>query len=157
MKKMFLLILCLFSLFGCSKDENPNFNHLTEYRVNQSYTQTFYFAGDYGYISPNGGHTINYFNSTCNRLTFGFQDDEENYSIISPSKEQIQNLENLNKDIKGKEHKYYLIANIHFQYVGFDSITMPQLKSSWKVVIGKMEEYVYDGKIYEHLVIVNTY
>lgn len=29
-----------------------------------------------------------------------------------------------------------------------------QLKSQWKIVIGKMEEYVYNGQIYNRLIIM---
>lgn len=40
----------------------------------------------------------------------------------------MYNLETLNKDIKNKEHKYYLIADIYFQYAGFKAITPPTKK-----------------------------
>lgn len=48
----------------------------------------------------------------------------EKFDII-----RMYNLETLNKDIKNKEHKYYLIADIYFQYAGFKAITKPQLKN----------------------------
>lgn len=46
----------------------------------------------------------------------------ERFDII-----RMYNLETLNKDIN-KEHKYYLIADIYFQYAGFKAITPPTKK-----------------------------
>lgn len=160
MKKMFLLILFLSTLLGCSKDENDenqNQNsYLIEYSVNQNYTQTFYYGGGCAYLSPDGGHDGNWYNSICNRLTFSLYDYDNGFTTITPSKDLIKNLETLNKDTKNKELKYYLVADIHFQYVGLENIAAPQLKKSWKTVIGKMEEYVFNGKIYQHLVVVDS-
>lgn len=55
----------------------------------------------------------------------------ERFDII-----RMYNLETLNKDIKNKEHKYYLIADIYFQYAGFKAITPPTKKHE-ELLLGK--------------------
>lgn len=158
MKKTLFLLLALSIFGGCSKDESDEFNetHLIKYKTNQSYTQTFYYGGGCGYISADGGHDGNWYSSICSRLNFTLYDYDSDFSVITPPKDLIKSLETLNKDTKNKEHKYYLIADIYFQYVGFEAIAKPQLKKTWKIVIGKMEEYVLNGQIYNHLVIVDV-
>lgn len=153
-KAILLLVLTVLSLWGCSKqDEFPNNNsYMIDYKENQSYTQIFYYGGGANYISADGGHKGNWYSSQCERVTFYLYDYDSNYTAITPSNEQIKNLETLNKGNTGKEHKYYLTADINFLYESGRAINHI-LKSNWKMVIGTLEEYIYDGKVYKRLVI----
>ncbi len=158
MKKMLFLLLVLSVFYGCSKDESDDYNelHLIEYKTNQNYTQTFYYGGGCGYISADGGHDGNWYSSICSRLNFNLYDYDSDFSAITPSKDQIKSLETLNKDTKNKEHKYYLVSDIHFSYKEPGYVTNPTLKSNWKTIIEKMEEYVFNGKIYNRLIIIDV-
>ena len=158
MKKTLFLFLALSIFYGCNKDESNDFNkpHLIEYKTNQSYTQTFYYGGGCGYISVDGGHDGNWYSSICSRLNFSLYDYDHDFIAITPTKDQIKSLETLNKNTKDKEHKYYLVSDIHFLHKESGYITNLTLKSNWKVVVGKMKEYILNGEIYDELIIIDA-
>ena len=59
----------------------------------------------------------------------------------------------VDKNSKNKELKYYLTANIHFLYSN-GQLQNLSLITDWKIVIGKMEEYVYNKQIYNRLIVI---
>ena len=155
MQKTLVILLVLSLFYGCSKeDDNIQDIHLTEYKVNQSYTRTFYFTQHY--IVDDG---INigagaYISSACNRLGYNIKFYEENAEDLLPPSDLRSKVIQLDESSQ-KELKYYLIAEIKFLYTG--SVEKQQLSKPWKIVIGRMEEYVFNNKIYQHLVVIEDY
>ena len=158
MKKILFATLLVALLVGCSTDNEELSgvaSYQTEYQENQHYTQTFYYGGGCGYISADGGHDGSWFESVCERLNFRLYDYDAEFLSINPPQEQRNRLEELNKNIKDGELKYYLVANISFLYSEYE-LSDFAIQSQWTMVVGKMEGYVFQGNIYNHLVIVET-
>lgn len=175
MKRTLFISIIIFTFLGCKKDnsESFEFDYKINYIVGKSYTQTFYYDGQSGSVISCTNYNIQYrYKSINNRLNFEHYDYEDYFVTIAPTKASIDYLDNLNKDTKNTEHKYYLIANISFLYrgvcdaikeiEGFENYDCseyinigyaynPIIKNNWKIAVGKMEEYVFDGKIYERL------
>jgi len=158
MKKILLLLL-IPVFIGCNKEVVDDFDnlYLTKYEGGKNYTQTFYYEGENGAITSCGrGYSTFWYKSIDNRLYFSHDDYDNYYVTIAPPRGLINNLEALNIDTKDKEHKYYIISNISFLCENLTHISNLVLKSNWKTVIGKIEEYVFDGQIYERLVVVEV-
>lgn len=165
-KCLFLFVFIAFLIAGCSTKDDELSNgesYLIDYQIENSYTQTFYYAGRRDFISDTGGHKGNWYKSICNRLSFDLFDYDEGYTELTPSRDLTSSLEELNKDSKGKDHKYYLIANIYFYYEWYNYTLNEHifkdlsLKSNWKIVIGKEQEYLFNGKVYNRLIVVEDY
>ena len=71
------------------------------------------------------------------------------YDSRVPTTEQINKVIDLNSANKNNTLRYYLVADVRFIYPN----TQPLSIGSWRIVIGGFEEYVFDGKIYQRLVI----
>ena len=155
MKKVLFMIFTVILFCGCDKDseKETNNSYLTEYVTGREYSQTFYYGGNCGYISSDGGHNGSYFESICGRLRVSLYDYDSDFATIDPTRELKSELEELNKNSKNKELKYYLTANIHFLYSN-GQIQNLSLITDWKIVIGKMEEYVYNKQIYNRLIVI---
>lgn len=157
MKKILFSLLALFLFCGCSKDESDDFDksYLIDYVVCKNYTQTFYFTNWFIHGYDSVGMSIGFcMSSICNRLSFQMADDEDGFYEICPPTEKMNEVIELNNESKGKELQYYLIADFEFLYVG--SVEEPKLKDAWRIVIGKEEEYIFKGKIYNRIVIVSV-
>ena len=155
MKKVLFMIFTVILFCGCDKDsekETDN-SYLTEYVTGREYSQTFYYGGGGGYISSDGGHNGSYFESICGRLELWLYDYDSDLATIDPTRELKSELEELNKSSKNKELKYYLTANIHIFYSN-GQLQNLSLITDWKIVIGKMEEYVYNKHIYNRLIVI---
>jgi len=162
--EIFFIAAISILLFSCSKDDISNegvVSYLTDYKENQNYTQIFYLYSYSSVVTGLGsGYDRSSCNSICGRLDFAIQSNtDSNFYELSPTREQFDNLYNLNKGYvwegNNKKLKYYLVANIYFLYHGYGYLENPILKSEWKIVIGKIEEYVFNGQIFEHLIIVS--
>lgn len=57
MKKVLFMIFTVILFCGCDKDseKETNNSYLTEYVTGREYSQTFYYGGNCGYISSDGG------------------------------------------------------------------------------------------------------
>lgn len=133
-------ILFVISLFiSCSKDNET----IMTYEYGKEYTETFYYS------------VRNTFTSVCGRLRFYTSENDDNFKNTEPSRSMIDKVSELNKNNNGKDLKYYLVADINFIYYSQSRAVNMCLKSNWKIVIGKMEEYSFEGDIYERLVIVD--
>lgn len=154
MKKVlaaFLCIVCIFS--SCQKKGEANkYKYDIDYQVGKSYTQTFYVGSHFivGGIPPGVGY---YITSICNRLSFDIKEGEDGFSELRPPQDFYNDVVRKNNDLKNTEHMYYAIADYRFTYDWSGPADLSRV-SEWKLVIGKMEEYVFQGKIYKHLVVV---
>ena len=137
MKRVLFFLFCIVAVFSsCQKDGDANkYKYDIDYQVGKSYTQTFYVGSHYivGGIPLGVGY---YITSICNRLSFDIKEGEDGFSELRPP-----------------EHKYYAIADYSFTY-DWSGLTDLKRVSEWKLVIGRMEEYVFQGKICQHLVVV---
>ena len=154
MKRILFAFLCIIGVLpSCQKDGEANkYKYDIDYQVGKTYTQTFYVGSHYIV----GGATLGvgyYITSICNRLSFDIKEGEEGFSELRPPQEFYNDVVRKNNDLKNTEHKYYAIADYRFTY---DLSGPKDIKrvSEWKLVIGKMEEYVFKGSIYKHLVVV---
>lgn len=158
MKIFYFMFFALILLYGCNKengerDEYTRETYQLEYIDDEKYTQTFYYSGGLGYISPDGVHNGSYYKSICNRVHFQLYDYDSTFNTINPPQKLREELEELNNNAKDKKLKYYLVAKIQFQYQhGY--ATNVSLKSEWEIIIGKMDEYIFERKIYECLIIM---
>ena len=120
----------------------------TIYEPGKEYTRKFYFASHAITHSPEKGmYFICYFSPECTRLAGGFQLND--YDSRVPTTEQINKVIDLNSANKNNTLRYYLVADVRFIYPNTQTLSI----GSWRIVIGGFEEYVFDGKIYQRLVI----
>ena len=154
MKRLLFFLFCIVAVFSsCQKDGDANkYKYDIDYQVGISYTQTFYVGSHYivGGIPLGVGY---YITSICNRLSFDIKEGEDGFSELRPPQEFYIDVVRKNNELKNTEHKYYAIADYRFTYDWSGPADLSRV-SEWKLVIGKMEEYVFQGKIYRHLVVV---
>nr|DAF05164.1 MAG TPA: hypothetical protein [Bacteriophage sp.] len=148
MNKLFVTLFC-FLLLACSKDHYDGpVPYDTRYEEGKSYTQTFLYTSGFS------------FRSIDSRVYFDIQPNEEVFHTIYPSAEALKIVSEKNEESKRKEHKYYLSANIHFDYTLGGLFGDRQILKNisrltdWHLIIGREEEYTLDGKIYERVIIV---
>lgn len=163
MKQTILIICLLILLAGCEKNNEPKISHgenlqyTIDYADGETYTQTFYTSGAKGVLSLPYSFYRCFFNSICNRVRFELDSRyDDNFQALIPSEEMQSEMNQLNEEAKGMELQYYMVAKIKFTYPVI-SMKNIELLSDWEIVIGRMEEYVYKGKIYKHLVIIDSY
>ena len=150
--RLICLATCLFAIVSCDKNDHPTpKTDITQtiYEPGKEYTRKFYFGSHAigGYTPETGVHFIYYFFPECTRLGGGFQ--LHDYDNGVPTADQINKVIDLNSANKNSTLKYYLVADVKFIYPN----TQPLSIGSWRIVIGGFEEYVFDGKIYQQLVI----
>ncbi len=154
MKRILFFLFCIVAVFSsCQKDGDANkYKYDIDYQVGKSYTQTFYVGSHYlvGGIPLGVGY---YITSICNRLSFDIKEGEDGFSELRPPQEFYNDVVRKNNELKNTEHKYYAIADYSFTY-DWSGLTDLKRVSEWKLVIGRMEEYVFQGKICQHLVVV---
>lgn len=148
MKKLFIL-LAIFLFFACSKDsENDPVPYTTNYETGQEYVQTFYIYQ----VEPSGGFSLL---STDKRLPYSIYADDEVFPQIAPT-------DTTRPDVsESKEIKLYQVANLRFKFKATDwskwqSIYDAKRITDWRWVLGKTEEYTFEGKIYERIIIVEN-
>lgn len=155
MKKVLFAFLCIIGILSsCQKDGEANkYKYDIDYQVGETYTQTFYVGSHFLTSYANSIGVGYYITSICNRLSFEIKEGEDGFSELRPPQEFYNDVVQRNNDLKNTEHKYYAIADYRFTY---DWSGLKDIKrvSEWKLVIGKMEEYVFKGSIYKHLVVV---
>jgi len=152
MKRFLLCFLCFIGLASCQKEDNAQTTRYDiDYQYGKSYTQTFYVGQHYIVGGPTIGVGYSII-SACNRLYFDIKEGEEGFSELRPPQEFYNDVVRRNNNQRHTELKYYAIADFHFTYNG--SPTDITRETEWKLVIGKMEEYVFNGSIYTHLVVV---
>lgn len=164
MKQIFLIATIAVILAGCGKDDEPKISNVEnaarytiDYADGETYAQTFYTNGAEGILSLPYSYDRCFFRSICNRVRFELDSRyDDNFQALVPSKEMQSEMNQLNEDAKDMELKYYMVAKIKFTYPIITTKDIERL-SEWKIVIGRMEEYVYKGKIYKHLVIISDY
>lgn len=139
--KIISILLGIYLFLSCSKDNEA----ITTYEYGKEYTEFFYYS------------IRNTFTSTCGRLRFYTSENDENFKNTEPPRYMIDKVSELNKNNSGRDLKYYLVADINFIYYSPKSAGNMYLKGNWKIVIGKMEEYSFEGVIYKRLVIVDEY
>ena len=154
MKRLLFFLFCIVAGFSsCQKDGDANkYKYDIDYQVGKSYTQTFYVGSHFivGGIPLGVGY---YITSICNRLSFDIKEGEDGFSELRPPQDFYNDVVRKNNELKNTEHKYYAIADYSFTY-DWSGLTDIKRVSEWKLVIGRMEEYVFQGKIYQHLVVV---
>lgn len=155
MRKILFLFIVVVFFYGCSKENEDKSNdaYQIEFVNGKEYTQTFYFGSHFIYSENNKTGTGCNIISSCNRLSFTIKDNEVGFYEICPPVDLRNEEIKLNENLDNQNFRYYLIADIHFSYPITSTLNM-QLKSQWKIVIGRMEEYVYNGQIYNRLIIV---
>lgn len=163
MKRVILIAVLAVLLAGCGKDDEPKDGagniyepvpYTTNYVFGQTYIQTFYTNGRrWGIGIVHSFSCI--FRSICNRIDFTVDSryDENIESLIPPDELQTQ-MQQLNEEAQGTELQYYMICEMKFTYSAVINIEEVERLTDWRIVIGKMEEYIYDGKIYERLNII---
>ena len=150
---LLFFVLCLFAVVSCEKNDHPTpETDITQtiYEPGKEYTRKFYFASHaIGGRNPENGvmSVLYYFFPECTRLAGGFQLNDYDNGV--PTTEQINNVIDLNSANKNSTLKYYLVANVRFVYPN----NQPLHIGSWGIVIGTFEEYVFEGKIYQRLII----
>lgn len=154
MKKLILLFFCFIGVVSsCQKDGgSEKYKYDIDYQVGESYTQTFYVGSHFiiGGATLGVGYNIT---SICNRLSFTIKEGEDGFSELRPPQEFYNDVIRKNNDLKNTEHKYYALADYRFKYDWSGPVELKRM-SDWKLVIGKQEEYVFNGKIYKRILIV---
>ncbi len=155
MRRLIFFLFCIVAVFSsCQKDGEANkYKYDIDYKVGESYTQTFYVGSHFITSYANTIGVGYYITSICNRLSFDIKEGEEGFSELRPPQDFYNDVVRKNNDLKNTEHKYYAIADYRFTYDWSGPADLSRV-SEWKLVIGKMEEYVFQGKIYKHLVVV---
>lgn len=164
MKRIVLITALAVLLAGCGKDDEPKDGasniyepvpYTTNYAVGQTYIQTFYTNGKEWLIGGEEPSYICYFHSICNRVRFSvYSKSDDNSELLAPPENMQTQMQQLNEEAKGQELQYYMVSEMKFTYLHeYDSENVERL-TDWRIVIGKMEEYIYDGKIYERLNII---
>ncbi len=155
MKKGLLIILCIIGvLSSCQKDGRDNTSkYEIDYQVGKTYTQTFYVGSHFITGNANTIGVGYHITSICNRLSFTIKEGENGFSELRPPQEFYNDVVQKNNSLNKTEHKYYAIADYEFTYAQSGCNDIKRV-SDWKLVIGKMEEYVFQGKIYKHLIVV---
>ena len=136
MKKI-LIVLLVPLLFACSKDSsNDPVPYTTKYKVGHEYVQTFYVQGKH----VSGGFSLL---SIDDRLPYDIFPDTSRPDVS-----------------ESREIKLYQVANLRFKFKATDwskwqSIYDAKRITDWRWVLGKTEEYTFEGKIYERIIIVS--
>ena len=166
MKRIVLITALAVLLAGCGKDDEPKDGasniyepvpYTTNYAVGQTYIQTFYTNGKEAMI---GGQGITYkcsFHSVCNRVWILLYESDDNFESLIPPEELQTQMQQLNEEVKGTELQYYMICEMKFIYrSSYSYILSEEVErlTDWRIAIGKMEEYIYDGKICERLNVI---
>ncbi|MCI7548485.1 MAG: hypothetical protein MSA48_08090 [Bacteroides sp.] len=155
MKRLLFVLFCIVGVFSsCQKDGEANkYKYDINYQVGETYTQTFY-VGNHFLTSYDNSIGVGYsIFSICNSLSFKIKEGEDGFSELRPPQEFYNDVVQRNNDLKNTEHKYYAIADYQFTY-DWSGLKDTKRVSEWKLVIGKMEEYVFKDSIYKHLVVV---
>ena len=161
MKRVILIAALAVLLAGCGKDGEPKTGtnniyepvpYTTNYSFGQTYIQTFYTTGRQWGI----GHYFSCtFFSICNRIDFTVDSRyDENIDLLIPPEELQTQMQQLKEEAQGTELQYYMICEMKFTYSAVINIEEVERLTDWRIAIGKMEEYIYDGKIYERLNII---
>ena len=141
MKKI-LIVLLVPLLFACSKDSsNDPVPYTTKYKVGHEYVQTFYVQGKH----VSGGFSLL---SIDDRLPYDIFPDDEVFAQIAPT------------DTSRPDVSESRVANLRFKFKATDwskwqSIYDAKRITDWRWVLGKTEEYTFEGKIYERIIIVS--
>ena len=147
MKKLFIL-LAITLFFACSKDSrNDPVPYTTKYKVGHEYVQTFYVQGKHA----SGGFSLL---SIDDRLPYDIFPDDEVFAQIAPTDTSRPDVS------ESREIKLYQVANLRFKFKATDwskwqSIYDAKRITDWRWVLGKTEEYTFEGKIYERIIIVS--
>ena len=155
--KLFLVIVSFFLISSCQKDGKDDTSatapYDTQYQNGITYTQSFYVGSHFiTHIETGIGVGYNLI-SVCNRIMIEIKEGGENFIELRPDQDFYNEIVRKNNELRNTELKYYAVANIKFLY-NYGQPSNLERMSDWKMVIGKMEEYVLDGKIYKHLVVV---
>ena len=147
MQKIFALLIIPLML-ACSKDSDYDpVPYTTNYKAGHEYVQTFYIQK----VEPSGGYSLL---SIDNRVPYSIYADDEVFAQIAPTdttKPDVSETANL---------KLYQVANLRFKFRATDwskwqSIYDAKRITDWRWVLGKTEEYIFEGKIYERIIIVS--
>ena len=147
MKKI-LIVLLVPLLFACSKDSsNDPVPYTTKYKVGHEYVQTFYRQGS-------GTQGEIRLLSIDDRLPYEIFPDDEVFAQIAPTDTSRPDVS------ESREIKLYQVANLRFKFKATDwskwqSIYDAKRITDWRWVLGKTEEYTFEVKIYERIIIVS--
>lgn len=152
MKRIIFSIIAAFALIACSKEGNTTENYLIDYTVGKDYTQTFFVGSHSLWASGDRIGASYYLLSTCQRVHLDINPDFDIYDAVRPPQEMYNAVIRKNEKQQNSELKYYAIADLSFTYGSI--LSNVKRLSDWSTVIGKEEEYIFNGNIFKRIVIV---